>query len=139
MAIAVDVNKTIRHVPTCDRSLAPEKQTTFLLGLLSSAEQAVLEATLRLFLVDAVGAAKAVEVRRESFKLRVLKKALRGWENFRDAAGNQVEFKSLQAGGANGRRMATDEMVDLIPGSIRTELVDVVTEAAQLSEDDQKN
>jgi len=132
MAIAVDMKTVIRHVLERDRVLPADQQTTFLLGIVPARDKAQL--------ADKILARHEggfIELRQETVNLGMLRAGLRGWENFKDRAGNVLEFKTLSGG--NGHAVPTDEMLDLIRDADRTELVSVITKATELSEDDQKN
>jgi len=132
MAIAVDMKTVIRHVLERDRSLPADQQTTFLLGPMNARERAAMGDKL---LARHEGG--FVELRQETVNLGVLRAGLRGWENFKDRAGNVLEFKTVSNG--TGHQVPTEEMLDLIREADRDELVSVITKATELSEDDEKN
>lgn len=82
MAKAYDRAATRDYIPTCDRGLAPAEQTTFKLGGLSVFDYTAMEEATS----KANGAAAAIGT------LETVRRALRGWVNFKLANGEDIPF-----------------------------------------------
>lgn len=127
MVIAIDPSKTFDYVLLCDRANPPEEQTVFQLRVLSARELAEIEdGAIR---SDREG---KLEYLSGSQTIRILNYGLRGWRNFRDAAGNEVPFREN-----NGKPRG--ENWDCLLPEWRRELANAITEQNRISETERKN
>lgn len=65
---------------------------------------------------------------------------LRGWENFKDAKGNDIAFKTVKrTHGQHSYACVDPELIKLIPGVVITELAGEIRKANDLEEAEEKN
>lgn len=90
---------------------------------------------------DAVNMKRAV-----SFNIELLRMCLMGWENVKDADGNEVPFQTMRESrnGASGTPMKdpdgpSDETLDRLPWMVRNELAEAALGLHSMDEDDVKN
>lgn len=131
--IAIDPDATHRYIPKIARDWPVEDQPVFLIKTLKAKEAANLQDGM----TDAVVNKKdsndtTVRIYSGTAAVKALKAGLVGWENFKDADGEDVEFREN-----NGTpRM---ENFDRIPVKIRAELAEAITEGTFLTEQEEKN
>jgi hypothetical protein len=113
MARAYDRARTREFIPSCDRNLPPEQQTSFQLGWLS--------------IFDFSGIADATSSAGNGFPrvLEIVRRALRGWKNFPLPDGTPAPFVT----GPDG--LATKETVELIGPK---EIMEIARDADQSEE-----
>jgi hypothetical protein len=69
--------------------------------------------------------------------LLYLRRGLMGVQNFRDASGNEIEFKAERVGLHAGT--ASDDFLDLIPVGIRNELIEEIQGKSKIGSDELGN
>lgn len=124
MAKALNPEERWRYILKTDLNLPPEEQTVFLLKALSRKEMAVVRTAIENDqIIMAYHAA--------------LERGLVGWENFRDADGNIVEFKT----GADGKPdvEANLNRLDLGPDGYGDELAAAIIRRQRPGEGQVKN
>lgn len=130
MVVSRSTRENIPYVLQAERDLSAEQQTTFKLASLS---HDTLLAILQL--ISEGQPRKWVKV--------ALAAGLRGWSNFRDADGNETEFRrserSVTMHGVEISKPVTDKTLDAIPTELLLELAQAVVEANQATVDDAKN
>jgi len=129
---AIDTQSTFRYVPKCDRDLPEEEQTVFVLRYMDARQAAKMEDQAVEGAVSGKGTDTALKFRSGSKVLQALEHGLRGWENFRDAQGNEIPFREN-----NGK--PRPECFDAIPPSVRRELANVIIDGSEMTEDEEKN
>ena len=130
MVIARSTRENIPFVLQAERDLPPEQQTVFKIATLNH------DTMLALLQMMAEGQA------RKWIKV-ALAAGLRGWTNFRDADGNETEFRrsdrTLTIHGIEVQRPVTDKTLDSIPSELLLELAQAIVDANQATVDDAKN
>lgn len=127
MAIAVDPKKVFDYVLLCDREQPKEQQTIFHLKVLTARELADIED--KAARADMQG---NLEFRSGTQIIRILNAGMKGWSNFKNAAGEEVAFREN-----NGA--PRQENWDVLRPEWRRELANAITEQNALTEADQKN
>lgn len=114
MITGIDLNETLDYVCNEDK----ENPTTWKLGIIPSREMARI----------ASGVASGAGI---PMLMDIVKKGLRGWENFK-VAGEDIKFNTDARG-------LEDAILDIIPINIITELGTEILKINKLGDDDQKN
>lgn len=128
--IAIDPEKKYKYVPKCERDLDPKDQTVFFLNMPTARSAANLQDNIT---ESTLASDQAImRVKSGSSVLSALKVGLRGWENFKDSQGHDVEWREN-----NGN--PRPEMFDAIPPDLRRELAEVITTGIGLDEEQEKN
>lgn len=130
--IAIDPEAVHRYVPKIARSLPVEDQPIFLIKALKAKESAKIQDGLADYVEGDGNVAPAVRIYSGTAILNALKLGLSGWENFKNAKGEDVAWREN-----NGQ--ARPENIDFIPPDIRKELAEVITEGTFLTEQEEKN
>ena len=123
---AIDINEPVRYVPKAERKLDEDEQTTFIVKLISAVRQAELQDDL--YQVDGGGKERRERLATGTKNLETLRGHLIGWENFLDKEGKPVEF--------NPKKM--NAMINMVPVDVQSELVDVISQQAEVSEGEGK-
>jgi hypothetical protein len=130
MVVSRSTRENIPYVLLAERELPADQQTTFKLASLS---HDTLLAQLQLIAEGQVR--KWVKV--------ALAAGLRGWTNFRDADGNETEFRrsdrTVTIHGIEITKPVTDKTLDAIPSELLLELAQAIVDANQATVDDAKN
>lgn len=121
MAIPVNPNEEVWHVPACDRDLPEDQQSAFRIRALTMEERLDAEALLR----DTKHLADHL--------LRLVHLGLCGWRNFPPGAEDDAGFRLEQdgAGGRLKRRLAA-ETLDLLPTDILVELAQAIKQRSSV-------
>jgi len=127
--IAVDPDAVNRYVPEDAREWPEADQPVFLLKALKAREAAKLQDH---GVEVGMGTDNTMRVLSGSTIIRALELGLVGWENFKDASGNEVEWREN-----NGK--GRPENLDRIPERIRRELAEVIAEGTFFMEQEEKN
>lgn len=130
--IVIDPNEPIRYVLESERD--EDDASVFLLRPMTVKMQARVES---LALSTQTGNAK-------SFNVEILRMGLLGWENVRDAAGEEIPFETVSQNGAPHRKQygadaPSDATLNRIPYEARAELARAITGLGKTSEDEEKN
>lgn len=108
--------------------------TVFRLGVLRVTDEAAIEDAL-----VKVGPDKSMTAATGTQVITILRAGLRGWRNFRDATGKEVEFPTSRANMRSGRPCVTDEGLTMLAPRHRKELADAIVERNTLTGDAGKN
>ena len=125
--IAIDPNQTWEYVLECDRDLPPDQQTAFELKVLTARELAAIQDGATKGNVDG-----SLEFRSGTQTLRILELGVRGWRNFKDAAGTDVPFRE------NSGKPRLENW-DVLRPEWRRELANAITEQNRVTEEERKN
>lgn len=138
MAIAIDLGEERPYVLKADRKLPEDdpNRTVWMLGALDPHERAKIQDNLM-----AMEDGDSIRITSGSAELKILKLGLRGCENFRDAAGNVIDFDFVKVGSAKKgiRKQPTDEFIARIHPAHRKELAEAINEHNTISEDEKGN
>lgn len=126
MPIALDPKATFTYVLEDDRKLPEEEQTLFTLRGLTVAEEAKVANSM----ISSIPGQEELSFRSGTHQLTVLRQGLRGWQNFKDAAGGEIQFET----GRGSPRQVTDESLDRILPRHRQELVGAIMERGSITE-----
>ena len=126
MPIALDPKATFDFVLEDDRKLPEDEQTVFTLRGLTVAEEAKVADSM----ISSIPGAEELSFRSGTHQLTVLRFGLRGWKNFTDSDGKEVEME-LSRG--NPRQVTDDSLDRLIPRH-RQELVGAIMDRGSISE-----
>jgi len=89
-----------------------------------------------LYAVTGIGKTRKEQFRTGEQQVLLLRKGLKGWENFCDADGNEVKFTDPStASSAKDRERIEFENINRIPEAIRGELVDLIRGEANVESD----
>ena len=131
--IAIDPGQEHRYIPKDARALSPEDQPVFIITSLTARETSELEdGAADAILPSKEGGQTKMRVLSGGTVLKALMKGLKGWENFKDATGNNVPWREN-----NGK--ARQDNLDRIHPSIRKELAEAITEPNNLDGQAEKN
>lgn len=108
--------------------------TVFVLGVLSASAEATIEDAL-----VKVGPDKSMSAATGSHIVAVLRAGLRGWRNFRDATGAEVQFPTSKANMRGGRPTITDDGLTMLAPRHRKELAEAIVERNTITEEEEKN
>lgn len=123
--IALDPKSTFTYVLTDDRGLPESGQTRFeLRGLTVSEEAAVSDS-----MILAQSGMDELSFRAGTHQLTVLRKGLRGWDNFKDSEGEDILF-DRQKGHPT---CVTDECLDRLLPKHRQEIMNAILERGSVS------
>lgn len=122
--------KEFEYILERERDLPEAEQTVFQLKILGWRESRELE---RIPFYRRRG--KSLEADTAAVYERALAFGLLGWRNFLDDHGEPVEFEDMTA---NGNRKIPEHILDLLAPYAK-ELVDAITERADVSRDEAKN
>lgn len=139
---ALDLNKTHRYVTKADRPSPEAEQTVFILGTLSSRDIGRIKDMATSFRMGGETAEEGVDTKIERTKMNfeAVRLALKGWENFLDAEGNAVPFKSFNRDvNATSKDVVAPDLLDRIPLDVVNELADFVLAQHTLEDADGKN
>ena len=137
MLVAVDVNATREYTLEKDRG---ENPTVFEIG--------VLDGILGPYLLDKHttstrmrGGEQGIEMKAGSYMLDIVRHGLRGWRNFHDAAGKEIEFKRVQVSvaGVGVRWVADERCLAMLESEWLTELANEIKGDNTVTELDEKN
>ena len=134
--IIVTPGSSRRYVLQDERDLPESEQSVFLLRALTLAQIMKIE--------DAAASVSpgdnTVNIRSGSSKVVALEQGLEGWENVRDANGNQIKFKGTKKKVKGETVIQPDmETLSLIPPKYRNELAEEITNGSQLDEETEGN
>lgn len=126
MPIALDPKATFEYVLEDDRKLPVEERTVFKLRGLTVAEEARVADSM----ISSVPGQDELSFRSGTHQLTVLRFGLRGWSNFKDSSGSDVEFELT----SRHPRHITDEALDRLLPKYRIELVNAIMERGTITE-----
>lgn len=131
MPIAIDPKKTWDYILKAERGT--DAPTTFHLATLTVGEEAALQ--------DKLVAVKdgAAQVASGTHTLEVLRIGLVGWSGFRFGDGTEAPFTVNQGRSVRGRKMVSDESLDLLAPADRKELAEAIVERNTIAETERKN
>ena len=126
MPIALDPKATFQYVLEDDRKLPEEDRTVFTLRGLTVAEEARVADSM----ISSVPGAEELSFRSGTHQLTVLRHGLRGWSNFCSADGSDISFDISKS----HPRCVTDDCLDRLGSSHRTELCNAILDRGAVSE-----
>ncbi|MBI5427542.1 MAG: hypothetical protein HZA02_04595 [Nitrospinae bacterium] len=132
MAIAVNPNEKIRYILKGDRDLPVERQTVFLLKPLRAKDAARMQDGAAEIDIGKGRADSTMRIMSGTQTLEALRSGLAGWENFKNAQGEEVVWREN-----NGE--PRPEMFDLIAAKDRRELAERIIEGRDLPDESAKN
>ena len=119
--IILDPNQTIKYILKRDRNKPEEEQTIFYLRAMTASQYDQI--------ID-LGADPKTKPSEVNYK--ILRFGLLNWENLKNQSGEMIEAKKEG-------NFIKKESLDLLPFSVRQELIEQIMELAQLSEEAEKN
>lgn len=128
MVTAIDPERTFDYVLKEERG--SENPTIFKLKVLTARELAEIEDSVSSFF-SGKGEVE-LRIRPGTEILQILKRGLRGWENFKDDKGNNIPFRENNA-------VPREDNFDRIRPEWRRELANAITEMLTMSEEEEKN
>lgn len=145
MPIALSISETHDYVLECDRSNPVEEQTVFLIGQLDLGERIRIEdgqADYQFSASKTSDARADLKINRHARNYQVIRHALRGWRNFRDKDGNEIEFETIAEPTSSRRgtvNVASDRCLKRLSLEWVDELADVIINGSRLTETERKN
>lgn len=138
MAIGITTGQVHDYVLARERALPAEQQTRFKLRTLSTRQRFRLMDLTR---VD--GRSGKVEIRTGEIQYTALRVGLVGWESFKDADGQDIEFLrdkgKVNVNGIDVHEPPTDGTLDRLTSEDAFELAEAITSANHLTKADAKN
>ena len=131
MIFAVCPDTTFEYVPESDRD--SENPTAFSLRTLTIRELTKIEDKVTRVSQNENTEEVTISVFTGTQSLESLRAGLRGWKNFCDAKGNEIEFVADKKG------IPKDETLSLIPADIRQELSSEILSRSRVTESERKN
>lgn len=125
-----------------DSAKGKPEATRFTLGTLDSRVYGMLKDKATSLSVDATSQATDVTTNINANEVGFLTVCfgLKGWENFNDAEGKPIKFKTIPRSlGGSSYKIADPALVGLIPEAVIGELADEIRKDNELSEADAKN
>ena len=127
--LAIDPSKKYEYVPEGERDMEVPEQTVFFLSMPTAREAASLQDDT---VESTLGDQSVMRVKSGTSILTALKSGLKGWKNFKDCNGKDVQWRDN-----NGN--PRPEMFDFIPPELRRELAEVITSGVGLDKVQEKN
>jgi len=121
---AIDPEKIVDFIAKQEQGdkVDEEAKTVFKVRMLRAKEAAELRDDL--YTISGSGKERKEQLKSGTAELKALKKGLKGWENFLDNDGKEVEFDSTKL----------DKMLDMIPPDVRVELADFIRGESSLAD-----
>lgn len=121
---AIDPEKIIDFIAKKEQGdkVPEEEKTVFKVKMLTAREGAELRDDL--YNVSGSGKEREEKLKSGTIELKALRKGIKGWENFQDDDGEEIEFDSGKI----------DKMLDKIPPDIRMELADFIRGESSLAD-----
>jgi len=134
MVIPVDPKHEYSFIADEDKELPKDQQTVFKIRPLTAREEAhVTDAFLEMEIGSGAPKAKS---RLGARSIAILNIGLLGWENFPPGDVDDHQFKQR---GEGTKRVVADETLSRIPGDIRTDLANAITDRLGMTETDEGN
>lgn len=143
MAIkAINLSKVIEHVLSFDDEAGTDKATKFTIGALDARVFSVIKDKATSLPVSAFtnpeGAMASLNMNQTNFEVVVF--GLRGWNNFLDDNGNQVQFRTVNTNlGGKLYLTADPDQVALLPDEAISELASKIMDFNAPTEEERKN
>jgi len=136
MTIAITPGETWEYITKADRELPKEEQTVWVLRALDGSESRRLNNSL----VSSDRDMKKLSFTLADYQEEALKCGLIGAVNFKDSAGNIIEFETVKVGTLRGStRQASAAFLALVPAGVQVELAEQIINNTQLEPADVKN
>jgi hypothetical protein len=116
----------------CDRDLDPSDQTIFEVRWLKYSEQVKIEDNTVTSKIGRKNEESEMRIASGTAEKAILQAGLVGWSNFKDANGNEVEFKRTS-------NKVTDECLSRLRPDWRKEIANFITDQGVISKDEEKN
>lgn len=133
MPLAIDPMGTKEYVLKREQKKPADNQTRFKLKNLTARERAFIDDNMSQFTADG-----RVLLNSNLTAIRALECGLVGWENFKDAKGNQIQFIKEPPKDWDAKKVFTMPW-DYLSREDRQELADAIKEMGQLTENEIKN
>ena len=128
--IALDPRATFDYVLDDDKKVPEEERTVFVLRGLTVAEEARVADTM----ISSIPGQEELAFRSGTHQLTVLRSGLRSWRNFFAPGGDEVECDKTKS----HPKHVTDDCLDRLSSSHRTELVGAILDRGSLTEEEGK-
>jgi hypothetical protein len=143
MAIkALQLDTTRTHVSIFDDAKGTEDETKWLLGTLDSRTSGRIKDSATRFIVDPNSPDEEVStsVSQSDVNYQRVQYGLKGFENFKDAKGNDVAFKTrTKRHGTQSYEIVDDSVMAIIPDAILAELAFEISKDNELTKEAAKN
>lgn len=143
MAIkAINLVKTVEYELSFDDAIGTDESTKFTLGALDARVFSVIKDKATALPVSAFsnpeGAMASLNMNQTNFEIVVF--GLRGWKNFQDESGNQVNFKTVHTIlGGKTYITADPDLIAQLPDEAIAELANKIMDLNSPTEEDRKN
>ncbi len=139
--VGITLDATEEYESTYDPQKGQEGATKFVLGTLPARVQAMLRDKATKFRPDPNENNNVVaEFLPNEAAFETVRYGLRGWKNFLDAKGDEIEFKTVSRSVAGRQFQVVSEMIlDLLPLEVIQELADKIRNLNKASEEERKN
>jgi len=133
MVLPIDPTKEYTYLAECDRELEEDKQSKFIIRPLTAREEAYV--TDSFLNIDLGGGEASATAKTGERVMAILNVRLIRWENF-PPGGPDLHFS---AKGAGSKRRIADKTLSRIPGDVRMEIANAITEGLGMVEEVEKN
>lgn len=142
MIKAINLHKTVEHQLSFDPDFGTDAATTFILGALDSRVMSIIKDKATAIPVSAFSNAEnaVASLNVNQTNLDIVIFGLKGFKNFQDHDGKQIEFKTTQT--VLGNKTYTtvlSSIVEMLPEEAISELAGVIMDINNVSETERKN
>jgi hypothetical protein len=142
MITGIKLDATRKYVSKLDPSKGTKDETVFEIGTLDSRIMGRIMDKATTITVDPARPEDEVstQVNSSEAAFETVMYGLRGWSNFQDGDGNDIEFKTVKRnhGGAS-YKVADEALIKLLPRAVIIELAEEIRKDNELTETETKN